>query len=100
LNMASFIQFNKIMTTLCQQQNQGEAEVRSIDTRTWRRMASPLRRTWRALESVEKAVRSSEETNVQLKRGQDQLLKMMNHTLRHSVQVIIRRSLYFQIRRL
>jgi hypothetical protein len=69
--------------------HKGEAEVKGMDTRTWRRMASPLRRTWRALESVEKAVRASEDTNAQLKRGQDQLLKMANHTLRHAVQVNI-----------
>jgi len=50
-------------------------------------MASPLRRTWRALENVEKAVRSSEDTNALLKRGQDHLLKIANHTLRHAVQV-------------
>ncbi|XP_059490229.1 angiopoietin-2-like [Neocloeon triangulifer] len=65
---------------------EGEVEIRGMDSRAWRRMASPLRRTWRALESVEKAVKSSEETTAQLKRGQEHLLKLANHTLRHSVQ--------------
>ncbi|XP_065335436.1 angiopoietin-related protein 7-like isoform X2 [Cloeon dipterum] len=65
---------------------EGEAEIRGGDLRVWRRMASPLRRTWRALESVERAVRSAEDTNVQLKKGHDHLLRVANHTLRYAAQ--------------